>query len=72
MIRKFCRNLLLRVVILSFTGGPAVSVLDAPTDEPEKSAATRALQALDRQGGTGWQVVLLPVRAYQVIRGSGF
>ena len=72
MIRKFCRNILLRGLIVAFTGDQAATVLDEEPEQIERSAAAMALQALDKQLGAVWQVVLLPVTAYQLITGNGF
>jgi hypothetical protein len=71
MFRKFFRHLILRGLILAFTGDQAASVFDEEPEKVERSAAATALQALDKQVGAGWQFALFPVTAYQVIRGSG-
>jgi hypothetical protein len=73
MIRKFCRNLLLRGLILAFTGDHAADAFEEPQEQEEEtapSAAATALQALDHldSGLDG----LLPVAAYEVVRGAGF
>jgi hypothetical protein len=77
VIRKFCRNLLLRCLILAFTGDHAGDIFEEPSavhnkpqEEGKRSAAITAMQTLD-QLGSGLQVVLLPVAAYEVIRGDG-
>jgi hypothetical protein len=71
VIRKFCRNLLLRGLILAFTGDQAASVLDEAPQAIEPSAAVTAMQALD-QLNSGWSVLLLPVTAYEIVRGAAF
>jgi hypothetical protein len=70
LIRKFFRNLLLRCLILAFTGDRTASVFEDPAETVEPSAAAAAVQALD-QMSSGLSLVLLPVTAYQVITGSG-
>jgi hypothetical protein len=70
VIRKFCRNLLLRCLILAFTGDQTAAIFEEPDDIVERSAAIAATQALD-QLGSGPRMALLPVAAYQVITGSG-
>ena len=70
VIRKFVRNLLLRCVILAFTGDRTASVFEEPVETVERGAAAAAVQALD-QMSSGLQLVFLPIAAYQVITGSG-
>ena len=73
MIRKFIRHLLLRCLILAFTGNQVASVTEetrAP-EKPAPSAAVAAVQALDRLGATP-NLILLPVAAYEVIQGAGY
>lgn len=72
MIRKFCRNLLLRALFLAFTGDQAVEAIEDEKPARELSAAASALQALDRLGAAGWQGALLPVAAYEMVRGGGY
>jgi hypothetical protein len=73
VIRKFCRNLLLRCLIVAFTGDHAADAFkeDEPLEKTRPSAAVTAMQALD-QLGSGMAFALLPVTAYEVIRGDGF
>jgi hypothetical protein len=59
----------LRYLILAFTGDRAASVLEEPGDEIKSSSAAATMQVLD-QLGAGWQLVLLPVTLYEVIRGT--
>jgi hypothetical protein len=71
VIRKFCRNLLLRCLILAFTGDQATDAFkEEPVEELKPNAAAIAMQALD-QLGSGVAFTLLPVAAYEVIRGDG-
>lgn len=69
MIRKILRNLLLRCLILAFTGDEAATVVDAPEMELERGAAKTAMQALDRLEA-GLKATLLPVQTYEMIRGD--
>ena len=72
MIRKFCRNLLLRSLILAVIGDrTAVSVSGDPP-EVERNAPVAAMHALNRQEGSGWQLESWPVAAYQIVSGNGF
>lgn len=70
VIRKFFRNLLLRGLILAFTGDQTAVVFQEPEEEEAvRSAAITAMQALDTQ--VGLQGMLLPIAAYQVVSGDG-
>lgn len=72
VIRKFCRNLILRSLIVAFTGDHAAGVFEEPSaaadmDSGQRPAAV-AMQALE-QAGSGWHMTLLSATVDQVMSG---